>query len=77
MLTGSLDTIKVALGPEIWAGQKVGGISRYFNELALSLTREKIEIVLIVPNDYAGHFSLLNYRTFSVKRFRDFRRTKF
>ena len=75
MLTGSLDTIKVALGPEIWAGQKVGGISRYFNELALSLTREKIEIVLIVPNDYAGHFSLLNYRTFSVKRFRDFRRT--
>ena len=73
-MTSSGKPIKIALGPEIWEGQKVGGISRYFNEIALALTELKLEILLIVPQDYDGYFSHTNFTTLSIKGFRDFRR---
>lgn len=73
-MTSSGKPIKIALGPEIWEGQKVGGISRYFNELALALTAVKLEILLLIPQDYDGYFSHTNFTTISIKGFRDFRR---
>jgi glycosyltransferase involved in cell wall biosynthesis len=74
VVTSSGKPIRIALGPEIWEGQKVGGISRYFNEIALALTEVKLEILLIVPQDYDGYFSHTNFKTISIKGFRDFRR---
>ena len=74
MVSDAGNPLRIALGPEIWAGQKFGGISRYFYEIALALTKENVDILLIVPQGYDGYFPLAEINTLSVKNFRDFRR---
>jgi len=66
--------LRVVLGPEIWSRQKTGGISRYFNELADSLTRGNIDIVLMVPKDYQGLFSHSGINVIKVGGSCDFRK---
>lgn len=46
----SLSVNTVVIGPEIWAAQTNGGISRYFVDLANNLLRLNSEVLVLIPD---------------------------